>query len=139
METFCRCSQPLLGIEPTSENLKILTDEQAGLIYKDRYWAKIHGDEFQLQELANLVCDFVVNAGTQAVVLLQRILNRKGAHLVEDGVIGPATLAAISRISQVEIYREYKQVRLAYYRKLGRKYPKFLKGWLNRVNSFPDL
>ena len=31
------------------------------------------GDDFQLQDLANIVCDFYVNAGTRAAILLQRI------------------------------------------------------------------
>jgi lysozyme family protein len=139
MGTFCRCSHPLLGLEPTSENLKCLSDMQAGIIYREHYWNKIQGDEIALQELANLVCDFFVNAGTHATVLLQRILNRKGAHLIEDGIIGPATLQALSEASQIEVYRQYKQERIAYYRKLGQKYPKFLRGWLKRVHSFPDL
>ena len=31
------------------------------------------GDDFQLQDLANIVCDFYVNAGTRAAILLQQI------------------------------------------------------------------
>lgn len=139
MDTFCHCSHDLLGIEPTSENLKCLSDAHAGIIYKQRYWDKIRGDQIELQELANIVCDFFVNAGTHATVLLQRILNSKGANLVEDGIIGPASLQALSQVPQIEVYRDYKQGRMAYYQKLAQKYPKFLQGWLNRVNCFRDL
>jgi lysozyme family protein len=139
MATFRNCAHQLLGIEPTSENLKALTDGQAGIIYRALYWDKIRGDDFQLQDLANIVCDFYVNAGTHATILLQRVMNGMGAQIVEDGAIGPASIQALNAVSQEDVYRQYKQGRIAYYQKLGQRFPQFVKGWLNRVNSFPDL
>jgi lysozyme family protein len=139
MSTFQECSHEILGIDPTSENLRGLTDAQAGIIYKARYWDKIEGDSIEFQDLANIVCDFFVNAGTHATKLLQQILNSMGAHVVEDGLIGPASLQALSGLVPVEVYRQYKQGRIQYYERLGQKFPKFLAGWLNRANSFPDL
>ncbi len=128
-----------MGIDPTSDNLKTLTDAQAGMIYQDLYWDKIQGDEFGLQDLANIVCDFFVNSGSHATKLLQHVMNTMGAHVVEDGVIGQASLQALAALVPVDVYRQYKQGRIAYYQALGQKYPKFLQGWLNRVNAFPDL
>jgi lysozyme family protein len=139
MNTFSHCSHQLLGIDPSSENLKALTDAQAGIIYKALYWNKIQGDAITLQDLANIVCDFYVNAGTHASKLLQRVMNDMGAHLSEDGAIGPGSLQALNGLDQQEVYRRYKQGRIGYYQSLGKKYPKFLKGWLKRVHSFPDL
>jgi len=40
------------------------------------------------------------------------------------------------------VYRRHKNGRIAYYRSLVEARPalaKFLTGWLNRVNAFPDL
>ncbi len=139
MATFQQCSHELLGLDPTSNNLKALTDAQAGVIYKALYWNKIYGDAFGSQDLANIVCDFFVNSGTHATKLLQHVLNNMGANVAEDGGIGPGTLKALAGFDQVQVYREYKQGRIAYYQVLGQKFPQFLKGWLNRVNSFPDL
>jgi lysozyme family protein len=139
MATFQEWAQELLGIEPTSSNLKNLTDAQAGVIYRARYWNKIRGDDFALQDLADIVCDFFVNSGTHATVLLQRTINSMGAHVVADGIIGPASLLALAKLDQPEVYRRYKAGRIQYYQQLGQKYPTFLTGWLNRVNSFPDL
>lgn len=139
MATFCQCSHQLLGIEPTSQNLQALTDAQAGIIYRALYWDKMSGDDFQLQDLANIVCDFYVNAGTHATVLLQRILNSMGAHVVEDGSIGPASMQALNGLDQVAVYRQYKQGRISYYQSLGQRFPRFLQGWLNRTNAFPNL
>jgi lysozyme family protein len=139
MAVFRECSHKLLGIDPTSENLKTLTDTQAGIIYKSRYWDPMQGDAINLQHLANIVCDFYINAGTHATTLLQHTLNRMGANLVVDGKIGTASIQFLNTVDQTDVYRQYKQGRINYYQGLAQRYPRFLQGWLNRVNSFPDL
>jgi lysozyme family protein len=139
MATFCQCSHELLGVDPTSQNLQSLTDAQAGIIYRALYWDKMCGDDIQLQDLANIACDFYVNAGTHATILLQRILNGMGAQVVEDGSIGPASIQALNALNQTEVYRQYKQGRSSYYQNLGQRFPQFLQGWLNRVDAFPSL
>ena len=121
-----------------------MTDAQAETIYKALYWDKVRGDNIALQELANIVFDFYVNAGGNASKLLQSILNAMGANprLVVDGSIGPATLQALQGMDQKVIYQHYKQGRIEDYQGLVANHPqlhKFLKGWLNRVNAFPDL
>ncbi len=141
MRTFQSCALPLLGVVPSSDNLKALTDGQAGIIYKALYWNKVQGDAIGLQDLANIVCDFFVNAGTHATTLLQQVINdlSTGAKIVVDGGIGQATLQALASLDQVQVYQQYKQGRIAYYQALGKRFPQFLQGWLNRVNAFPDL
>jgi lysozyme family protein len=57
LQTFRGCAQNLLGLEPTLDNLKSLTDAQAGAIYRDLYWNKTRGDDIDSQTLANIVCD----------------------------------------------------------------------------------
>ena len=144
MGTFRTCAKKYLGIDPTLDNLKALTDAQAGKIYKPLYWDEVRGDEIALQELADLVFDFQVNAGDAASKLLQRVLNELGAQppLEVDGDIGPGTMRALQGMDQKAVYRRYKQGRIEYYQDLVAKRPalgKFLNGWLKRVNSFPDL
>jgi lysozyme family protein len=142
-DTFKRYAKPLLQIEPTPEGLKNLTDAQAFRIYKPIYWDSLHGDEIGDQPLAEIVFDFHVNAGGAAVKLLQRELNNLGAHpaLSVDGAFGPATLRALQAADPVELYTRYKAGRRAFYERLAANDPsqaKFLKGWLKRVDSFPD-
>jgi len=139
MAVFQNCAHELLGVDPTSDNLKAVTDAQAGIIYKALYWNKVQGDAIGLQDLANIVTDFFVNAGSHATKLLQTVMVQMGQNVVVDGVIGPGSIAALNGLPQVEVYRQYKQGRIAYYQALGQRFPKFLKGWLNRVNAFPDL
>lgn len=142
--TFNQCAQRLLGIAPTLDALKALTDDQAGVIYKALYWDAIQGDQIALQPLANIVFDFQVNAGNRSAKLLQQVLNDLGTKppLVVDGAVGKGTLGALRAIDQKAAYARFKQGRIDYYRNLVERKPalqKFLKGWLNRVASFPDL
>jgi len=144
LKTFSTCANTLLGINATLDNLKALTDEQAGKIYKALYWDKVRGDDIALQELADIVFDFYVNAGANATRLLQNVMNAAGAApaIGVDGIIGSGTIQALQRLDQTAVYRRYKQGRIAYYQDLAASRPavaKFLNGWLNRVNSFPDL
>ena len=142
MSVFQECAHDLLGIDPSSANLRALTAAQAGIIYRARYWNRMQGDAIELQELANIVFDFLVNSGTNATALLQRILNEMGAALVVDGQIGKATLIALGGVDESAVYRLYKQRRIQYYEQLAAQRPslvEFLKGWCARVNAFPDL
>lgn len=144
MKTFSGCARDLLGVEPTLANLQALTDEQAGKIYKPLYWDKVKGDDIALQELANIVFDFYVNAGANATKLLQNVMNAAGARpsVEVDGAIGPITVQALQALDQRDVYRRYRQGRIQYYEGLVADRPslgKFLKGWLNRVNAFPTL
>jgi lysozyme family protein len=143
LKTFRSCAQDLLDLEPTLDHLKQLSDAQAGVIYKTLYWDPAGGDGIALQDLADIVVDFSVNAGHQAFRLLQRVLNGLGARppLAEDGSMGPATRAALLAADPVQVYRRYRQGRIAYYQDLVREHPglqPFLKGWLNRVAAFPE-
>ena len=141
-KTFKAFAKPLLGVSPTLANLKALTNKQAGVIYKVEYWDKVQGDAITLQELANILCDFYVNAGVNATKLLQRVLNKMGAELPITGKVGPETMKALGTKDQKQVYANYKQGRIDYYNSLVKKNPKlkkFLKGWMNRVNAFPDL
>lgn len=141
MRTFQVTAHPLLGIDPTSDNLKALTPAQAAIIYRANYWNPVHGDDLPLQELANILFDFYVNSGTHASTLLQTAINNMGAQpaLIVDGSIGQATLNALAPLPQNDLYNNYKQGRIAFYQNLGIQKPMFLKGWLSRANSFPDL
>jgi lysozyme family protein len=138
MSTFQHCSHELLGIDPTSDNLKALTDSQAGIIYKNKYWDKVQGDQITAQDLADNLCDFYVNAGTHATTLFQQAMKGLGANIVVDGILGAATIQALASLDQNKLYQAYRQGRIDYYQQLGLRFPQFLKGWLRRANAFPE-
>jgi len=144
LSTFKLASGLFAGVEPTLDNLKRLTDAQAGIIYKRMYWDKLNSDVIGLQPLAEMYTDFYVNAGDNAVRAMQKTLNglRLQTPLNIDGKHGPSTLHVILIADQTELYKRYKAARISYYWALVNAKPalgKFLKGWLNRVAAFPEL
>jgi lysozyme family protein len=140
--TFRAHARPLLNVRPTMQALKELSDEQAGRIYKVQYWDKILGDHIEFQPLAEIMFDFYVNAGSHAVALFYDVLNHAGTHHDRLNWIDMSAIRLLPHLNGEEIYMHYKEGRKAYYRTLAQQHPalrKFLKGWLNRVNSFPDF
>ena len=154
--TFKAYAKKDLGIEPTLENLKKLTNEQATKIYKKRYWNKIKADEINNSSLAYQIYDFYVNAGGNAVKVLQRTLNKMGNNLAIDGVLGENTIKTINTENSKKLFEKYKKNRIEYYNDIVEndiknyksnhkkanekellKYTnkKFLKGWLKRTKS----
>jgi lysozyme family protein len=117
--------------------IKELTKEQAIEIYKRRFWDVIKGDQINSQAIATIIFDGYVNMGVPAIRMIQRL-----AFVKTDGRIGPQTLAAINTADEKSLYNNYKLERIAYYKRIADRRPqnrKFLKGWLRRINSFPDL
>ena len=118
-------------------DIKSLTEEQAKQVYRRRFWDRMQGDKIESQLIANILFDGFVNCGFNGIRLIQRILHQK-----DDGIVGPKTLAAINGADEIALYNAYRQERINYYIELADKKPAlnvFLKGWLNRILSFPDL
>jgi len=140
--TFKEYAPRLLHLNPTIDNLRKLTDEQAGKIYKIEYWDPIFGDEIQFQLLANIICDFNVNAGYQAIELFIKVLNTLGGNHPPHSNLTRKIMESLNYHDSAEIYMDYKTGRISYYRTLAQDHPalrRFLPGWLNRVNAFPNV
>lgn len=98
-------------------------------IYRHMYWHPAHCDQMP-DSLAICHFDFAVNHGvTGAAKVLQ-----EAAGVTADGIIGPATLAAIE--GTLGITAKYLDARAQWYRDDVVRNPaqgEFLDGWLNRV------
>lgn len=129
----------LLDLEPTLDNLKGLTDEQAGLIYEKRYWNKIKGSDIKDEQVAHQYVDFFINAGNNAVAVMQEVLGEMGENVPVDGKMGERTLESINSVDPEELFNAFKDKRIEYYENLADKKPtlkKFLNGWRKRAESF---
>ena len=74
-------------------DIAALTLEQAQAIYLRDYWMRARCDELP-PAIAFLVFDCAVNSGIgQAIRFLQRAVG-----VADDGLIGPMTIAAVSRV-----------------------------------------
>ncbi|PRY94154.1 holin-associated N-acetylmuramidase [Donghicola tyrosinivorans] len=129
-------------------DLRHLTEEQAVDIYLQHYFYGPRID--QLPDcLQDSVFDMYVNAGGQAVKLLQRLLCQMGHVLAVDGAIGPKTAQAAqaaSVISGAHLRDAYGIARRNYYYSLADQRPASRKyarrkdggkgGWIRRAEAF---
>lgn len=123
-----------LGFMPTVDALKNMTEAQAKTIYKVHFWDKMRGLEFKDQSVANITFDAFVNCGYSGIKLVQRV-----AGTEDDGIIGVNSLAAINGANPKSLFDSIKAERINYYKNLADRKPQmavFLKGWLNRADSF---
>ena len=107
--------------------MRALTPEKVGPLYKAKYWDMVHGD--QLPSGVDLcVFDCAVNSGVKrASKLLQRAVG-----VDDDGVIGRGTLAAVEALSAEEIIDRFCAERLSFLEALP-TFATFGKGWSRRV------
>ncbi len=130
------------------DDVKEITRERAVEIYVEHYF--IRPGISQLPEaLQASVFDMMVNAGSNAVKLLQRLLTDMGFACVPDGAIGPQTITAAQRAYEAApthladayaIARRNYYYRLADARAASRKYAQRRNGdkggWILRAEEF---
>jgi lysozyme family protein len=130
------------------DDVKEITRERAAEIYVEHYF--IRPGISQLPEaLQASVFDMMVNAGSNAVKLLQRLLTDMGFACVPDGAIGPQTITAAQRAYEAApthladayaIARRNYYYRLADARAASRKYAQRRNGgkggWILRAEEF---
>lgn len=108
-------------------NIKTLTKQQAIDIYKKDYWNVIKGDELP-SGVDLVVFDAAINSGNkQSVKWLQRSVG-----VTDDGVMGPATLAAVNKANPQDVVNKTTQQRLQFMKSLD-TWVRFGRGWTNRI------
>lgn len=109
------------------EDIKNLTIERAKQLYKRDYWDKCRCDELP-NAIRFHVFDVAVNSGiVRAIQTLQQAAGTK-----DDGIIGPATLAAVRSKEPCDLLLMFYSFRIAFYTSIG-TFGTFGKGWMNRV------
>lgn len=120
-----------------NEDIKNLTIERAGELYKRDYWTPMKCDDLP-SGIDFLIFDFGVNSGNgTAIKTLQRALNRFGCNLVCDGAIGKKTLARTIELGR-SIIPDLLNERRIFYDKVIQNDPtqeRFRRGWMNRVDN----
>jgi lysozyme family protein len=114
----------------TAADLQAISDDQLSALYGALYWNPVAGNSLP-PAVAMMVFDFSVNAGvrTSAVALQHAV----GA--VEDGSIGPMTLAAVASDNVTFLVGRLAQLRADYYRSLTTMFPIFGRGWIARTDA----
>jgi lysozyme family protein len=118
-------------------DIKNLTRDQARQIYFVDFWMKAKCESINDENIAVKLFDLAVHTGIpQAVKLIQRALRAAGTQVVEDGIIGPITLAAINKTEPTDLLAALKSESAGYYRLIASTNPSqqsFIDGWLNRA------
>lgn len=130
------------------QDVRALTRAQAVDIFITHYWARPRINALP-QPLQASVFDMYVNAGGNAVRILQRLLNDMGHDIAVDGAIGPQTIRAAHLATEAapdHIADAYGIARRDYYYALGDRRPasrKFARrrdggkgGWISRAEEF---
>ncbi len=143
-----------LGLDLTGDgqidasDVRALTREQAIEIFITHYWARPRISALP-EVLQPSVFDMYVNAGANAVRILQRLLNDMGHDLAVDAVIGPQTIRAAQAAAEAapdHIACAYGIARREYYYALADRRPASRKyarrrdggkgGWIARAEEF---
>ncbi|MCV6594190.1 MAG: holin-associated N-acetylmuramidase [Silicimonas sp.] len=132
----------------TPADVKRLTYDQALRIFVDEYFYAPRIDELP-EVLQDSVFDMQVNAGANAIKILQRLTTSMGFTTRADGVIGPNTLAAVRAATKAapdHIRDAYGIARRNYYYAIGDRRAKSRKyarrrdggkgGWIRRAEEF---
>ena len=125
-----------------------MTRDRAEAIFIEHYYRRTRVDALP-EVLQASVFDMYVNAGGNAVRLLQRMLREMGQEVAVDGVIGPQTIAAADAAWRAApdhladaygIARRNYYLRLADQRPASRKYARARSGgkggWIRRAEAF---
>ncbi|PJE27161.1 putative Peptidoglycan domain protein [Pseudooceanicola marinus] len=130
------------------DDVRRLTAAKAAEIFEAHYY---HGAGISRLPagLQPTVYDMQVNAGANAVKILQGVLNELGADLAVDGALGPATASAAAKIfARVgeRLVDAYGIARRNYYYAIGDRRPAMRKyarrrdggkgGWIRRAEEF---
>ncbi len=124
--------------EVTADDIRAMTRDQAIAIYKEFWWDKYHYDTITDQALSTKTLDGSVNMGpSHAHKLLQTAVNNVSDQSITcDGVLGPATLAAINTCDPSTLLTAYCDAEWDYYQQLIAKnshLSEFANGWKNRA------
>lgn len=143
-----------LGLDTTNDgvinaaDVQRMTVAEAEQIFVQHYFQRPGLDRLPEAVQAS-VFDMYVNAGSNAVKILQRLLRQMGQDVTVDGVIGPQTAAAAdaaARAAPGHLADAYAIARRNYYLRLADRRPtsrKFARtraggkgGWILRAESF---
>jgi lysozyme family protein len=108
-------------------SVQLINGYEVGEIYRRLYWNAVHGDDLP-PGVDYCTFDFAVNSGVnRASRYLQRAIG-----VIEDGEVGPATLAAARATPPSRIVDAISDARAAYLKCLS-NFDVFGHGWMTRV------
>ena len=126
--------QSVYGKSKTKNDLKKMTNDQWNYIFTKLYWNKWKADDIKNQSIANILVDWVWMSGIGTIKKIQSLFG-----LTADGIVGNKTISYINSHDQEEVFNKIWNRRKQFYESLVKNNPSqkvFLKGWMNRLNTY---
>lgn len=126
--------QSVYGKSKTKEDLKKMTESQWEGIFTKLYWDKWKADSIKNQSIADILVDWVWMSGLSTIKKVQELIGTTA-----DGIVGNKTISIINSANQEELFKKIWNRRKVFYDSLVSKNPSqkvFMKGWMNRLNSY---
>ncbi len=98
------------------------------------YWNRWKADQIKDQKVAEILVDWVWGSGKWGIIIPQRILG-----VVADGVVGPATIAAVNAACPIVLHAKIYAARINFLNGIVAGNPsqkRFINGWMNRLRDF---
>lgn len=121
----------------TVDDVKALTEAEAIAIFKGQYFERPKINQLPAPLQAS-VYDMQVNAGANAIKILQRLAADFGVKLAVDGVLDPKSIAAIDRVHSkagARFVDAYGIARRNYYFRIGDRRPASRKYCVTRCGG----
>ena len=116
------------------QDIKMLTRDDVLMVLRRGYWNRWAADLIDNQSIAEQLVDWTWTSGKWGIIWPQRLLEIRA-----DGMVGNYTLAKVNSASPAQFHSQVQLARVAFAHETCGRDPsqgKFLKGWLNRINSF---
>ena len=118
-----------VGRKVSENEMRKLTPKLVAPLYKARYWDAVKADQLPAG-IDYLMFDFAINAGvSRSLKTAQKVVK-----VVEDGVIGNKTLAAINEYDVNKFVTDFSAAKENFYKSLP-TFQTFGKGWIRRVSE----
>lgn len=124
----------IFGQDKTIDDLWNMTEGEWLVVMSEEHWDVCKADKIDNQSIAEIIVDWYVNSGIAGIRRTQEI-----AGVKPDGIIGPKSLAAINSANQKELFDRLWSGRHQFYLNIVKRdqsQKEFLKGWMNRLDSF---
>lgn len=121
------------GKNKTKADLRNITYGEWSFIMR-KFWDRCKADAIRNQSVADLLVDWHINAGVNAIRNTQAAFG-----LDADGIVGSGTMGALNGIPASTVFERIRSARISYYYRVVSQKPSskvFLNGWLKRVYSF---
>jgi len=119
---------------PTVDDMKSIALDQFNTVLKKFYWDHWKADQINNQSVANLLVDWCYCSGSHGIKLPQEILG-----VTTDGIVGDKTITSLNSQNQSQFFQKVWDRRLKFLNDIVKNNPnqsKFIKGWVNRLESF---